>query len=996
MRKAVFCLLLPIVLLLGGCGSGEAEEFSENTLAAAYDENGGGAADFEYFFKAGDYDRRTVCIVRYTGGERIVVIPDEIEGCPVTSVDAYFLKGCDAEEVIFPSNMTVFNGLEGCETLRAVRFPASLEKMGGTLRFCTGLTEIEVKDGGTFKTAEGVMYTADGKTLISFPRGRSGTFAVPEGVECISEYAFFGSSLSDIILPSSLKAVEQNAFMSSNAFEELIIPSSVKKIGSRAFYECNIKKLTLAEGIEEIGGEAFSKNPIEELYIPASVKKIEAAAFSECNIKNLTLSEGIEEIGGEAFSKNPIEELNVPASVKKIEYRAFSECNIKNLTLSEGIEEIGIVAFSKNSIEELNVPASVKKIEYRAFSECNIKNLTLSEGIEEIGNEAFSKNPIEELYIPDSAASCGVDAADESVRISAAYPTEGLKVLAKRKNTVFRNETALEAAFRSAEELVDRITNNYSYCQLIVTDITGDNFPEMISLYGNRAIDVYFFFKEANEWQRLTGNTIDIAYEASALKLYLVYDKENGSRSYYSDIVGYKGFAAHGIEDGDFIPSQFKAALTERGLEQTELFWEETADPSSMEISDVIDISGILSGIETEYGLDYADTYKKFVLITDRFAEEPFGKPSEKPVTLNETTYDSFPYLENAYPEDFKITVAGKDILHGGETESVYFKQGMLVLDNAVIDAGDEGFVITASREKDFVYELDIKLIGENRVISEKPCSLFDTGRASIHFYGDGSLEAPKISARTLYLFDGASLRENKALVFGEVGVNVRSLELYGSSYLEYEAVNVYEMALHDDSRAELKRLLCDTLVLDGSSTARLINDLPDMSADAKASAIQNARAISVEDNARLYADNSLQKYDTVCFYGKGSNINVEGNGYFEIKGNEYSAGAAEVDWINIAGSGTLTADGAETCLSAARVDIFGGSLKLTACGGGKAAEITGGEQAREYGGFYVFGEVLEESPAACEILPEIWNGVLYSEGETAGYYYVRVKENEP
>lgn len=54
-----------------------------------------------------------------------------------------------------------------------------------------------------------------------------------------------------------------------------------------SFYLNNtIKKVTISDGVEEIGFECFAESSIKEVVISASIKKIEMAAFSKCD--NLT------------------------------------------------------------------------------------------------------------------------------------------------------------------------------------------------------------------------------------------------------------------------------------------------------------------------------------------------------------------------------------------------------------------------------------------------------------------------------------------------------------------------------------------------------------------------------------------------------------------------------------------------------------------------------------------------------------------------------------
>ena len=74
-----------------------------------------------------------------------------------------------------------------------------------------------------------------------------------------------------------------------------MIPSTVKSIGRGAFSNCkNLKSVTLHEGLEYIGNEAFSNTIIESILIPRTVENIEGNAFMNCkNLSSVVLNEGL-------------------------------------------------------------------------------------------------------------------------------------------------------------------------------------------------------------------------------------------------------------------------------------------------------------------------------------------------------------------------------------------------------------------------------------------------------------------------------------------------------------------------------------------------------------------------------------------------------------------------------------------------------------------------------------------------------------------------------
>lgn len=121
-------------------------------------------------------------------------------------------------------------------------------------------------------------------------------------------------------------------------FTELSIPATVSidgkeyrvtGIGNSAFYNCwQLRSLTLPEGLETIGRQAFMYVPVSELTLPTSLKTIREQAFFNCNgIKELIIPEGVASIGDYAFAyMNGLTKLELPATLKEIGRRLIEGC----------------------------------------------------------------------------------------------------------------------------------------------------------------------------------------------------------------------------------------------------------------------------------------------------------------------------------------------------------------------------------------------------------------------------------------------------------------------------------------------------------------------------------------------------------------------------------------------------------------------------------------------------------------------------------------------
>ena len=100
-------------------------------------------------------------------------------------------------------------------------------------------------DNTAFVLEDGVLFTADRKTLVAYYRTGNGTYTVPEGVETIGAYAFYKSKLEGIFLPDSVTTVEEYAFYGCNRLNTLTLPGKVETVGIGALLKSGLTELTV-------------------------------------------------------------------------------------------------------------------------------------------------------------------------------------------------------------------------------------------------------------------------------------------------------------------------------------------------------------------------------------------------------------------------------------------------------------------------------------------------------------------------------------------------------------------------------------------------------------------------------------------------------------------------------------------------------------------------------------------------------------------------------
>ena len=243
---------------------------------------------------------------------------------------------------------------------------------------------------------DGIIYTKDMHRLIVGSAGLKHV-EVPEGVEKITDFAFYNSEI-----------------------ESVKLPDSIKKIGDEAFSNChNLKEVNLGNGVQQLGNYVFSWDEnLTKIELPPSLQEVGAYSFYKSNIKSITLNEGLSNIIQGAFAGTYIEKVYIPGSVKKICDEAFSTChNLKEINFGNGVQQLGNYVFSWNEkLTKIELPPSLQEVGGYAFYKSNIKSITLNEGLSNIVQGAFVGTHIEKLYIPGSVKHIGKSAISENTK----------------------------------------------------------------------------------------------------------------------------------------------------------------------------------------------------------------------------------------------------------------------------------------------------------------------------------------------------------------------------------------------------------------------------------------------------------------------------------------------------------------------------------------------------------------------------------------------------
>jgi hypothetical protein len=385
-------------------------------------------------------------IEQYTGPGGAIVIPNTTNGLPITSIGnlAFFNISTIASVTVGTNVGSIGDQAFSDSSLTSITLPASVTNISfNSFQTCFSLTNIVVATNNPdFSSAAGVLFDQNQTTLLQYPNGKAGSYAVPASVTDIGVDAFFESTrLTSVDLSSNVSIISDYAFWvcpavtnftvatnnlwfssvagvlfdknqdiliaypAGNAATSYVMPNTVTYIGMDAFFgAANLINVTLGTNVSIVGAFAFGDcYALAGISFPDSVTVISGVAFSECSsLANIAIGTG----------------------VTNIQYQAFVGCSgITTITVAAGnpaFVSVNNVLFSSNltmlvqyptgsSATSYTIPNSVTNVTSFAFMEAyNLASITLDTNLQSIGDSAFQQcYSLTSITIPNSVTNLG-------------------------------------------------------------------------------------------------------------------------------------------------------------------------------------------------------------------------------------------------------------------------------------------------------------------------------------------------------------------------------------------------------------------------------------------------------------------------------------------------------------------------------------------------------------------------------------------------------------
>ena len=396
-------------------------------------------------------DDVAVTITKYTGQGGSIVIPDKINGVPVTRIGDIAFEGCagltgvripkgvthigdmaflncyNLATVIIPDGVIEIGeyAFMGCYRLASVTIPASVTSLGPhPFIGCVAIDiAVDPANPAFICGADGVVFNKKKTWIILCPRKKSGAYEIPEGVTHIAKSAFSGcSKLTRMTFPASITKLENRSLLFCEALEGIYFKGDAPKLGVKVLSNEDkviVYHLSATKGWgKEFGGrptKVWEEKAKEAVEGPFAYTVKEGAV----TITRYTGAGGVVDIpdkindlpvvgiGNNAFNNcKSVSEIRFPATLVTIGPWAFNGCvKLTSLTIPNGVTIIDDGAFNCCSgLTNVMLPNSLTKIGYQAFCQCpKLTNITIPSGVTSIeGNPFVSSGSLQSILVDEA------------------------------------------------------------------------------------------------------------------------------------------------------------------------------------------------------------------------------------------------------------------------------------------------------------------------------------------------------------------------------------------------------------------------------------------------------------------------------------------------------------------------------------------------------------------------------------------------------------------
>lgn len=450
---------------------------------------------------------------------RKVLIPEEIEGCPVTTIgDRAFsdMPSGIGKEFYIPDNVTTFGkeAFAGSAYLDAVRMPQKLTKMGeGVFAACLQMHFLEIPDSLT-EIPDDAFANCWG---YGSARDYSVEQCIGKNVTKIGKGAFggcwnMGRAWGDGRLPEKLESIGEGAFQYCYKIKSLEIPAGVTVIPDRTFQGCErLESIQIDGDITMIGAEAFDGCvALTSMPLSKSLNLIGADAFRDCTaLTEFQLAEGnthFQVQQGALMTADatrlltyaasaPQQSFVMPETLTQVDDGALKNLRyLETLTFSPIFSDYQAGMFENaTGLKTVNFgEGTLTAIPDRFFKGCtSLVSPNAFTGVTSVGESAFEGcTAVQSLSFDDSLSNIGTKAFQNCTELESVHIPGSVTSLSA---AAFRNDVSL-TEFQMPERLHTVSASAFSGCTSLKT-VTWSKYLQTIeaNAFENTALTEIIF-----------------------------------------------------------------------------------------------------------------------------------------------------------------------------------------------------------------------------------------------------------------------------------------------------------------------------------------------------------------------------------------------------------------------------------------------------------------------------------------------------------------------
>ncbi len=446
------------------------------------------------------------------------------ENCRIIYAEAF--KTCTMlKEISIPHNVISIGeaAFKYCKALQTITISDAVTSIGADMfTECQSLKSINVDSANPrFSSIDGVLYNKAQTILICVPRNIT-EITIPSTVLAVEDDAFNGcKNIEKATLPTSAfgliaksrlqikeiiinggDTLEQNIFDSCTNLERLILSEDITKIEKNALTGCVSLKYNEYQNGYYIGSPS---NPYLALITVKDSNVTEFTVHPECrviyqralmnmnNLEEITISEGVLSIGERAFyGSDKLAKVNYNGQIDRWVEIDFVD------SLSNPLSKAGRLFIGGVEVSEINLATS-SIINPYAFYNCkSITKVTLGDNVASIGEYAFYEaSNLAEIIISESVESIGQFAFSGCVKLQSIIVPDGVLEIGEK---AFKGCTALQNA--TIGHGVTLYGNRvFADCESLTTITISNNTAEIG--------DFTFYYCEALVTINFNGSTVD-------------------------------------------------------------------------------------------------------------------------------------------------------------------------------------------------------------------------------------------------------------------------------------------------------------------------------------------------------------------------------------------------------------------------------------------------------------------------------------------------------